>query len=285
MTSAGGSDRTATKQDDGWLCMADSINYVSAAHRDLVIVSGSHGGDYSISKALSASPRGVLLNDAGVGRHGAGVRALERGEVAGVAVATISYLSARIGDAADMRRRGVVSHVNRQACAAGIVPGMACAEAIERLAMLASPIDVSSLAVEEHRREITLTPGAPALVCIDSASLIRASDAGRIVITGSHGGLINGDPAKAINIACAFAIFNDAGVGCDQAGIGRLAPLDARGIAAATVGHMSAEIGNAMSTLSDGVLSHVNHAAFALGARAGMPLIFFLENIHPMSAS
>ena len=63
--------------------------------------------------------------------------------------------------------------------------------------------------------------------------------------------------------------FNDAGIGKDGAGIAALELLQAQGLAAALVGHHSARIGEARSTLHDGVISHCNALAAALGARAG----------------
>ncbi len=69
-----------------------------------------------------------------------------------------------------------------------------------------------------------------------------------------------------------LVVFNDAGVGLDDAGIAALAPLQAAGIAACTVGHRSARIGEATSTLTSGVISHANAAAVALGAVPGRPL-------------
>ena len=62
-------------------------------------------------------------------------------------------------------------------------------------------------------------------------------------------------------------VFNDAGIGIDDAGTTRLPALDARGIPAFTV---SAVIGEAGSTYRDGIISVVNRAAQALGARPGL---------------
>lgn len=257
-----------------WLCRVDSINYVTGADRGRVILSGSHGGLYSAFKGLSVQPRGLVLNDAGGGLRGAGIAALEEGDRFSVAVVTISHRSARIGDAGDMARRGIVSHANAVARAAGIVPGLACIEALRRLSRLA-PGQGQVQAVREHRNEASCA--AERVICIDSASLIEARDRGRVVVTGSHGGLIGGDPGKAISVAARFLAFNDAGCGCENAGLGRLHPLDLRGIAAVAVSHESAEIGNALSTLHHGVVSHANVAARRFGAAAGMPLRQFLE--------
>jgi hypothetical protein len=44
-----------------------------------------------------------------------------------MAAAVVSHNSARIGDVADMQRRGIISHANRLAIAANCSPGAACA--------------------------------------------------------------------------------------------------------------------------------------------------------------
>jgi hypothetical protein len=72
-------------------------------------------------------------------------------------------------------------------------------------------------------------------------------------------------------------VFNDAGVGLDGAGIAALPLLQAQGIAACTVAHDTARIGEAASTLATGVISHANAAAQALGARPGLALSAWLR--------
>ena len=56
------------------------------------------------------------------------------------------------------------------------------------------------------------------------------------------------------------------------AGIAGLEALQREGVAACAVRHDSACIGNAWSTWDDGVISHANAAAAALGARPGRAL-------------
>jgi hypothetical protein len=98
---------------------------------------------------------------------------------------------------------------------------------------------------------------------LDSIANIRAEMQGHIVVSGSHGG------RSAAQFALVFppklVIFNDAGVGRDEAGIAGLALLDANGIAALTVAHISARIGDAASTLETGIATHVNSHARELG--------------------
>ena len=114
---------------------------------------------------------------------------------------------------------------------------------------------------------------------MDSASLVTDDDAGKILITGSHGALIGGDPKRAIKAAARIAIFNDAGFGADDIGITRLSALEAQGIAAVTVSADTARIGDAASALETGVISACNQAAKGLGARTGNRLVDWLSSL------
>ena len=116
------------------------------------------------------------------------------------------------------------------------------------------------------KQEIARGPGGRVLI-MDTITKVVADDAGCIVVSASHGGSSSAEFALAH--ALALAVFNDAGVGKDGAGIVALALLQARGVAAATVAHSSARIGDARDTWASGVVSHVNDAARALGLRPG----------------
>src|SRR5690606_10712276 len=97
--------------------------------------------------------------------------------------------------------------------------GMDCRSALALL-QAAKVQHYSVPEMAEHRHELNVQ--GHMVVCIDSASLVKPADKNGIVITGSHGGLIAGDASKAINVHVSFAAFNDAGVGIEQAGLGRL---------------------------------------------------------------
>ena len=105
------------------------------------------------------------------------------------------------------------------------------------------------------------------ILCVDSISLATMRDRGKVVSSGSHGGVPAGETALAFGPR--LVLFNDAGFGIEHAGVAGLAILDRAGIAATTVSTMSARIGDGRSTLLDGFLSEVNEAAYRLGARAG----------------
>jgi hypothetical protein len=105
------------------------------------------------------------------------------------------------------------------------------------------------------------------VIVIDSITQLAAGDEGAIVVSGSHGGTSSGEFALALPLRAVF--FNDAGIGKDEAGIAALAMLQARGVAAASVAHTSARIGDALDAWLHGVVSRVNAAAWALGIRVG----------------
>lgn len=111
---------------------------------------------------------------------------------------------------------------------------------------------------------------APAPVLLDSVTQVAPAHAGALVVTGSHGG--RSVAAYAREVRAWLYVFNDAGVGKDGAGVAALELLQAEGIAALTVAHDSARIGEARDSWEHGVVSRVNAAAAALGLRVGAAL-------------
>lgn len=108
------------------------------------------------------------------------------------------------------------------------------------------------------------------VIAMDSITMVTPDDAGAIVVSGSHGGASSG--AFALEVPLRAAFFNDAGIGKDDAGIVALEMLQAAGVAAGTVSHESARIGDAKDCWENGVLSRCNAAARALGVRPGQSL-------------
>ncbi len=119
--------------------LLDSIALIDASAWDQVVVSGSHGGASAAQFVLDLGlapgrwPFIVFYNDAGGGKDRAGIVALDMLGAQGVACATYSHDSARIGDAQDGLDHGVVTHANVQAQALGISPGDTVHEGAERL--------------------------------------------------------------------------------------------------------------------------------------------------------
>lgn len=263
---------------DPELLVIDSVTRMDESYRGKVLVAGSHGGVYAAYLAALGRLRGVILNDAGVGKESAGIGGLAYLDEAGIAAATISHASARIGDGQDMLARGVISHVNRLAAALGCTPGMTCA-ACARLLMKAAVPQQDPPPKRESRFRLRARPGEPEVWGIDSASLVTPDDKDKILIIGSHGQLLGNRAETALKYDAVAAVYNDAGNGIDGAGTSRLPALDARGIAAATVAHDSARIGDARSSWDGGVITHVNKTAAKMGGKPGLSAQAFVDAI------
>lgn len=225
-----------------------------------VVIGGSHGAIYAAYLSAKAGARGAIHHDAGIGRDEAGVSGLAWAQRHGMAMAAVAANSARIGDGDDMLRRGLISRMNDLAAGCGVREGQSVAEAAERLKTAPWP----------HTAPDPLAEGrtmAGAILCVDSLSMADERDRGRVVSSGSHGGVPAGETASLFRPA--LALFNDAGFGIENAGVAGLAILDETEIPAATVAALSARIGDGQSTLADGILSKVNEAAYRLGGRLG----------------
>ncbi len=110
---------------------------------------------------------------------------------------------------------------------------------------------------------------------VDSITELGVADTGCIAVSGSHGGLSSARFALAARPL--LSVFNDAGGGRDAAGLAGLAFLQNHGLAACTVAHTSARIGDAQSTLNDGIISHRNELAAQLGAQTGQSILELLR--------
>ena len=246
---------------------ADSITRVGTEAAGAVVVNGSHGGIYAAYLAGKLRVAAAIFNDAGVGRDQAGIAGLDYLEGFAIPAAAVGYDTARIGDGADMMARGLVRHANPSARALGCRVGMACRDAA---ALLRRAVPGGREPPPEREGAFLLIPDSPAAWALDSASLVGAEHIGTVVVTGSHGGLLGGRSDTALKYDALAALFNDAGIGIDEAGVTRLPALEARGIAAGTVAAASARIGDARSTYEDGILSRVNPCAAAHGIVPGM---------------
>lgn len=110
------------------------------------------------------------------------------------------------------------------------------------------------------------------VVVADSVTHLRARD----VAAGPDDVLVVGSFAGALALGLALergvraVVAHEAGVGRDRAGISGLAVAERLGVPAAAVATMSARLGDGASVLADGVVTHVNAAAAALGVASGV---------------
>jgi hypothetical protein len=262
---------------DGEVLLADTATVLGPRFDGAVVICGSHGGAFPGCLVARAGCRGAIFNDAAIGLQAAGIGSLKLLEGLGVPGATVDHRSARIGDAADMQVRGIISRVNRSAESIGCAVGQTVADCAKRMS-LGTPRVSSAPDITEQR--VLVAEGSGVKVwALDSASQVMPDDADAILLTGSHGGLVGGRSSAVLKTNARLAVFNDAGVGVDRAGIGRLAVLSERGIAAATVSAETARIGDGVSTYEEGIISYLNEPAQSLGGRQGQAVREFVTGL------
>lgn len=256
--------------------IVDSITQPDGAS-GAAVVAGSHGGISSGRYAARIGVSGVVFNDAGVGRDGAGIESLPYLDDLGAPAATVDHRSARIADGVDMARDGTVSHVNETAADLGCTPGQNALECAAT--MHDAGIDPVEGDVDGELTEVELDGGDVPIWAVDSIGLISDRQEGAITIAGSHGERLAGEFETYVPTGIAGITLFDAGVGKDDAGIGRLATMNDRGIPAGAVDVDTAHIGSARSAWDDGVLSHVNDLAASIGVRPGDTTRDFAERV------
>ena len=169
---------------------ADSVTELGDGVRGAVQVAGSHGGLIAAYLGAKAGAHALILNDAGIGLDEAGIAGLAWLERIGMAAATVSHLSCRIGDGRDSLARGLISHANGCAVRTGVAIGMRSEVAAERLrdapAAHAPPPPYA-----EGRWQVGSQRGVE-VWALDSVGKLVPEDEGRILIIGSHGALHGG---------------------------------------------------------------------------------------------
>ncbi len=117
------------------IVLADSNSLVRPEDHEAVLVTGSHGGLLGgrPESAVKYPVRAAIYNDADGGIDGAGRGRLPALDARGIAAATVSAWSARIGDAQSTFDDGWVTCLNERAREAGGEIGLSCRELVARL--------------------------------------------------------------------------------------------------------------------------------------------------------
>jgi len=122
-----------TGHRDVWL--VDSVTLSREEDRRAILVTGSHGALLGgrPDSALEADVFAAFFNDAGGGKDDAGFTRLPVLDERGIAGATVSCNTARIGDGRSTYDTGVVSRVNEVARRLELREGLTVREAVARL--------------------------------------------------------------------------------------------------------------------------------------------------------
>ena len=193
--------------------------------------------------------KGVIFNDAGVGKDKAGIAGLSILEYFGIAGTCVSYVTARIGNGDDGYNSGIISWANEVACRANVRVRLSAKEAAHAFT-ISDPAnnalkDAPSSAAPSQRPTTLIARYQLPVFCVDSISQVENTHRGAVIVAGSHGGIVAGN---AVRVPVGGALFNDAGGGKDEVRYTRLLLLDSQNIPAATVSHLTARIGDGIDS-------------------------------------
>ena len=253
--------------------LLDSLGDIHPDNVSPILVCASHCGDNGTfaRKLKSCHVKAVFLNNAGIGKNQAGISGLSHYQAENILACAVSHNSAEIGVSRDTWECGIISHTNSLAEETGIQPDDSVQEAVAKIINLPSSAQKNKSAEslsperEENRSKVDLKKqiqtqiDGVSITVTDSITFLNESNAGDIVVCGSHGGASAGHYAQKHQLKAVF--FNDAGIGKNNAGIKSLESLTDAGILACTVDCMSAEIFNGQDTLDNGIITVCNQLA------------------------
>ena len=113
----------------------DSASLIEPGDAGCIVITASHGALLAGNpdKAIGPDVVAAIFNDAGIGKDRAAISRLPTLHRRGIAAATVSADSARIGDGRSVYDEGVLSHVNETAATMGVKPGMTTREFVDRV--------------------------------------------------------------------------------------------------------------------------------------------------------
>lgn len=265
--------------------LLDSLGDIQPDNTSPILVCASHCGDNGAfaRKLKSCSIKAVFLNNAGIGKNQAGISGLAHYGAQNILACAVDHNSAEIGIARDTWESGIISHTNTQAQNAGILIGDSVKEAVARISngihsSVSFQKNENAESLHKENKESTskvdikkqtqMQIDGVSITVVDSITFLNESNAGDIVVCGSHGGVSAGHYAQKHRLKAVF--FNDAGIGKNNAGIKSLHSLNEAGILACTVDCLSAEIFNGHDTLENGIISVCNQLAASRNIQENM---------------
>lgn len=267
------------------IVLLDSLGDLQSENTCPILVCGSHcGGNKELAAHVkNCKVQAVFLNNAGIGKHQAGIKGLSYYQAEGILACAVDHNSAEIGISSDTWENGIISHMNALAEKAGITKDDSVQDAVAKtmndaeflsrsqhnIQNESSPIQDAEIQSKQELKKQTQTHiEGVAITVTDSITFLHEHNLGDIVVCGSHGGLSAGEYARKYKVKAVF--FNDAGIGKNNAGVQSLELLSSEGILACTVDCMTAEIFNGQDVLEHGVISVCNERAKAKNIQKNM---------------
>lgn len=128
---SGSEQKVVKEMGKARIVIVDTSSEVDQSNNMDIIITGSHGGVNACEYMGNMKIKGMVSNDAGIGKNEAGIagmKALDKYDIPAVAVAT---MSAKIGNGTSTYEQGKVSATNELAKKLGISEGISAREAAD----------------------------------------------------------------------------------------------------------------------------------------------------------
>ena len=130
---AEGKQKIVKESGKSKIIIVDTSSDVNEGNDTDIIVTGSHSGQNGGEHLSSLHIKGVIGNDAGMGKENAGIAGMKILEEHGIPAAAVACMSARIGNGTSTYEQGKISAANEVAKKLGIIVGMTAKEAADKM--------------------------------------------------------------------------------------------------------------------------------------------------------
>jgi phosphohistidine swiveling domain-containing protein len=127
--------RELSRTQKGRILAVWALVFLPDLHPNDVFCLATHSAQVAAEHAFRWNVKGWIANDAGPGKNHSGISGLAICGKRGMPAASVSAMSARIGDAMSTYDTGVISFVNEPARAKGVDVGMTAREALRLIAI------------------------------------------------------------------------------------------------------------------------------------------------------
>jgi len=130
---SGGTQKIVKESGKNKLVIVDTTSDVHEGNDTDIIITGSHSGANSSEYLIGCNIKGVIGSDGGIGKNDAGIAGLKDLDDKGIPAATVSSMSAHIGNGTSTYEQGKISAANETAKKIGITVGMSAKEAADKM--------------------------------------------------------------------------------------------------------------------------------------------------------
>ncbi len=128
---SGGEQKVVKEMGKARIVIVDTSSDVDENNNMDIVITGSHGGVNACEYMGNMKIKGMVSNDAGIGKNEAGIAGMKALDKYGIPAVAVSTMSAKIGNGTSTYQQGSLSATNELAKKLGIREGMSAIEAAD----------------------------------------------------------------------------------------------------------------------------------------------------------